>query len=41
MGVFMLSAVIFRPIVGRMLDRFGRRPFIVIGLLLFTLAMYM
>lgn len=41
MGAFMLSAVIFRPIVGVLLDRFGRRPFIVWGLLLFTLAMYM
>ncbi|GGG08027.1 MFS transporter [Paenibacillus abyssi] len=40
-GVFMLSAVFFRPIVGGLLDRFGRRPFIVWGLLLFTLAMYM
>lgn len=40
-GVFMLSAVIFRPIVGVLLDRFGRRPFIVWGLLLFSLAMYM
>jgi MFS family permease len=41
MGVFMLSSVIFRPIVGGLLDRFGRRPFIVGGLILFTLAMYM
>jgi MFS family permease len=40
-GAFMLSAVVFRPIVGGLLDRFGRRPFIVWGLLLFTLAMYM
>jgi hypothetical protein len=40
-GAFMLSAVIFRPIVGGLLDRFGRRPFIVWGLLLFILAMYM
>ncbi|WP_169082191.1 MFS transporter [Paenibacillus sp. PL91] len=40
-GAFMLSAVIFRPIVGGLLDRFGRRPFIVWGLLLFALAMYM
>lgn len=40
-GAFMLTAVIFRPIVGGLLDRFGRRPFIVWGLLLFTLAMYM
>jgi MFS family permease len=41
MGAFMLSAVIFRPIVGGLLDRFGRRPFIVFGLLLFAVAMYM
>jgi len=40
-GAFMLTAVIFRPFVGGLLDRFGRRPFIVWGLLLFTLAMYM
>ncbi|CAM4387087.1 MFS transporter [Paenibacillus alkaliterrae] len=40
-GAFMLSAVIFRPIVGGLLDRFGRRPFIIWGLLLFTVAMYM
>lgn len=41
MGAFMLSAVIFRPLVGGLLDRFGRRPFIIWGLLLFILAMYM
>ena len=41
MGAFMLSSVIFRPIVGGLLDRFGRRPFIVFGLLLFIAAMYM
>ncbi|TBL69960.1 MFS transporter [Paenibacillus thalictri] len=41
MGTFALSAVIFRPLVGGLLDRFGRRPFIVSGLLLFTFAMYM
>lgn len=40
-GAFMLSAVIIRPIVGGLLDRFGRRPFIIWGLLLFALAMYM
>lgn len=40
-GVFMLSAVLFRPMIGVLLDRFGRRPFIVWGLLIFTLAMYM
>jgi MFS family permease len=41
MGAFMLSSVIFRPIVGGLLDRFGRRPFIVWGLLLFAVVMYM
>jgi MFS family permease len=41
MGAFMLASVIFRPIVGGLLDRFGRRPFIVWGLILFTVAMYM
>jgi len=40
-GAFMLSAVMIRPIVGGLLDRYGRRPFIVWGLLLFALAMYM
>ncbi|MUG43817.1 MFS transporter [Paenibacillus woosongensis] len=40
-GAFMLSAVIFRPVVGVLLDRFGRRPFIVWGLILFALAIYM
>ncbi len=39
MGVFMLASVAFRPIVGGLLDRFGRRPFIVGGILLFALAM--
>ncbi|MFJ7974392.1 MFS transporter [Peribacillus sp. NPDC096379] len=41
MGAFMLSSVIFRPFVGWLLDRFGRRPFIVWGLLFFAIAMYM
>ncbi|MDQ8736869.1 MFS transporter [Paenibacillus sp. LHD-38] len=41
MGAFALSAVLFRPLVGGLLDRFGRRPFIVWGILLFTLAMYL
>lgn len=40
MGAFMLSAVAFRPLVGGLLDRYGRRPFIVGGLILFTVAMY-
>lgn len=41
MGAFALSAVLFRPLVGGLLDRIGRRPFIVGGILLFTLAMYL
>jgi MFS family permease len=41
MGVFMLTSVMVRPIVGGLLDRYGRRPFIVWGLVLFILAMYM
>ncbi|KKI90465.1 MFS transporter [Bacillus sp. SA1-12] len=40
MGTFMLSAVIFRPIVGGLLDRFGRLPFIIGGLILFAFSMY-
>ncbi|MDQ6420416.1 MFS transporter [Paenibacillus sp. LHD-117] len=40
-GAFMLAAVVVRPIVGGLLDRYGRRPFIVWGLLLFALAMYL
>ena len=41
MGAFMLTSVIFRPFVGGLLDRFGRRPYILWGLLLFAVAMYM
>lgn len=37
-GVFTLSAVVFRPIVGGLLDRYGRRPFIFWGMLLFALS---
>ncbi len=40
-GIFTLSAVVFRPIVGGLLDRYGRRPFIVWGLLFFTVAIYL
>jgi MFS family permease len=40
-GVFTLSAVIFRPIIGGLLDQYGRRPFILWGLLLFVLSMYL
>ncbi|PYI56129.1 MFS transporter [Paenibacillus flagellatus] len=38
-GVFTLAAVVFRPIVGGLLDRYGRQAFIVWGLLLFGLSM--
>jgi MFS family permease len=41
MGALMLSSVVLRPFVGGLLDRFGRRPFMIGGLLLFILAMYM
>lgn len=41
MGIFMISAVAFRPVIGGLLDRFGRRPFIILGLFLFIFAMYM
>lgn len=41
MGAFMLSSVIFRPFVGALIDRFGRRPFIIWGILSFSTAMYM
>ncbi|GMA63032.1 MFS transporter [Alicyclobacillus fastidiosus] len=41
MGVFMLSSVIFRPMVGGLMERFGRRPFIALGLILFILTMYL
>lgn len=40
-GIFTISAVIFRPIVGGLLDRFGRRPFIIWGMLFFAFSMYL
>ncbi|UUZ79779.1 MFS transporter [Paenibacillus sp. P26] len=40
-GVFTLTAVIFRPLVGGLVDRYGRRPFILWGLVLFSLSMYL
>ncbi|TDF94805.1 MFS transporter [Paenibacillus piri] len=40
-GVFTLTAVVFRPVVGMLLDRYGRRPFIIWGLALFVLSMYL
>ncbi|MFS0869234.1 MFS transporter [Paenibacillus xylanilyticus] len=41
MGALMLSSVVFRPYVGGLLDRFGRRPFMIGGLLVFIASMYM
>lgn len=41
MGAFMLTAVLVRPFIGGLLDRVGRRPFVIVGVLLFTLAMYL
>ncbi|GAA0363931.1 MFS transporter [Bacillus horti] len=40
-GLFTLAAVVLRPIVGGLLDRYGRRSFIIWGLLFFTLSMYL
>lgn len=40
-GAFTISAVIFRPIVGGLLDRYGRKPFMVWGLLLFVVSVYL
>ncbi|MED1059012.1 MFS transporter [Bacillus mycoides] len=39
-GVFTISAVILRPIVGGLMDRYGRRVFIISGLLFFAITMY-
>lgn len=41
MGLFRLTSVLVRPVVGGLLDCYGRRVFIVSGLLLFILAMYL
>ncbi|WP_337031880.1 MFS transporter [Paenibacillus illinoisensis] len=41
MGALMLSSVLFRPFVGGLLDRFGRRLFMIGGLLVFIASMYM
>ncbi|ELC8442590.1 MFS transporter [Clostridium perfringens] len=39
-GVFTISAVIIRPIVGGLMDKYGRRIFIISGLLFFAITMY-
>ncbi|PGC89283.1 MFS transporter [Bacillus toyonensis] len=40
MGIFTIAAVVIRPIIGGMLDQYGRRSFIIFGLILFGLTMY-
>jgi MFS family permease len=40
MGAYTLSAVICRPLVGGLMDRYGRRTFILWGLAAFAVAMY-
>ncbi|WIG39006.1 MFS transporter [Bacillus toyonensis] len=40
MGMFTIAAVVIRPIIGGMLDQYGRRSFIISGLILFGLTMY-
>jgi MFS family permease len=40
-GVFTLAAVVLRPVIGGLLDRYGRRLFIVWGLLFFTVSIYL
>ncbi|MBU3136752.1 MFS transporter [Clostridium gasigenes] len=39
-GVFTISAVIIRPIIGGLMDKYGRRVFIISGLLFFAITMY-
>ncbi|TDF96287.1 MFS transporter [Paenibacillus piri] len=40
-GGFTLSAVVVRPVIGGLLDRFGRRFFILAGLIVFAIAMFL
>ncbi|MGG4103877.1 MFS transporter [Paenibacillus lautus] len=40
-GAFTLTAVVFRPMVGGLVDRYGRRAFYVWGLIFFILSMYL
>lgn len=40
-GVFTLAAVVLRPVVGGLLDAYGRRPFMLFGLLFFALGMFL
>lgn len=38
-SIFTLANMILRPIIGRALDRFGRRPFFIFAVLSYTIAM--
>ncbi len=40
MGMFTIAAVVIRPIIGGMLDQYGRRSFIIFRAHLFGLTMY-
>lgn len=40
-GAFTLTAVVFRPMVGGLVDRYGKRAFYVWGLIFFVLSMYL
>lgn len=40
-GIFTISAVVVRPIIGVLLDRYGRRPFVIGGILFFAVTTYM
>lgn len=40
MGMFTIAAVVIRPIIGGMLDQYGRRSFIIFGLIFFWITMY-
>lgn len=40
-GVFTFAAVIMRPFAGALLDRYGRRPFLLAGLAVISASMYL
>lgn len=40
-GVFTLAAVVVRPFAGGLLDRYGRRPFLLTGLAIFAVSMFL
>lgn len=40
MGAFMLASVVFRPFIGGLIDLYGRRAFLIPGVILFALSMF-